>query len=46
MREQGTVCLLELAFISNKSDMEKYQSKKKDLAIFIADIIKKYEDLA
>lgn len=46
MREQGTVALLELGFISNKSDMESYQKNKKILAELIANIIYKYENLA
>ena len=46
MREQGTVALLELGFISNKSDIESYQKNKKILAELIANIIYKYENLA
>lgn len=45
MREQGTVALLELCFISNPDDMEKYEKNKICLAAKIAQIIKKYEDL-
>lgn len=45
MREQGTVALLEIAFISNKSDMIKYEANKFELASRIAKIVKKYEDL-
>ena len=45
MREQGTVALLELCFISNPSDMAKYEKNKICLAARIAQIIKKYEDL-
>lgn len=46
MRKQGTVALLEIAFISNKSDMEAYQKNKKVLASLVADVIYKYENLA
>jgi N-acetylmuramoyl-L-alanine amidase len=45
MRENGIVCLLELCFISNKSDIEAYQENKVALAKDIADIIIKYENL-
>lgn len=44
MREQGTVALLEVCFISNKDDMAKFNSKKVELATKIAKIVKKYED--
>jgi N-acetylmuramoyl-L-alanine amidase len=43
MREQGTVCLLELCFIDNKSDMANYDNNKVLLAQKIADILIKYE---
>ena len=46
MREQGTVCLLELCFISNKEDMANYELYKHELAEVIANIIYKYENLA
>ena len=45
MREQGTVCLVEIVPISNKSDMEKFHNNIDKLAIEYARIIKKYEDL-
>ena len=45
MREQGTVALLEVCFISNKDDMAKFNAKKVELATKIAKIVKKYEDL-
>jgi len=45
MREQGIVSLLEICFISNKSDLEKYQKTKDVLAIQIAGIIECYENL-
>ncbi len=46
MREQGTVCLLELCFISNKEDMANYELYKHELASAIAEIVYKYENLA
>lgn len=46
MREQGTVCLLELCFISNKEDMAHYELYKHELASAIAEIVYKYENLA
>lgn len=45
MREQGTVALLEVCFITSKEDMAKYNYKKIELATKIARIVKKYEDL-
>jgi N-acetylmuramoyl-L-alanine amidase len=45
MREKGIVCLLELCFISNKSDIEAYQENKEALAKDIADLVIKYENL-
>lgn len=45
MREQGTVCLLEIGFIDNPADLAAYRAKKVELAGKLADIIKKYEDL-
>lgn len=45
MREEGIICLVELAFISNKSDMASYQKNKFVLAKLHAKIIKRYEDL-
>lgn len=45
MREQGTVCLLEICFIDNQSDIDKYQQKKQELAKKYAEILAKYEDL-
>lgn len=41
----GIICLLELAFITNKKDMDAYQRNKVTLASRIAQIIKKYDDL-
>lgn len=47
MREAGTVCLLEICFISNPSDMQKYDDPAKFEAMCqgIASVIGKYEDL-
>ncbi|MGC4130238.1 MAG: N-acetylmuramoyl-L-alanine amidase [Bergeyella sp.] len=45
MREQGTVALLEVCFITNKDDMAKFNANKVELATKIAKIVKKYEDL-
>jgi N-acetylmuramoyl-L-alanine amidase len=45
MREQGTVALLEICFISNPDDLQKYQQNKMSLAYKIAEIIERYEKL-
>lgn len=45
MKEDGLVCLLELAFISNEDDLAKYNSRKKELARAIAQILIKYESI-
>lgn len=45
MREEGIICLVELCFISNDSDLKKYHENKLILAKEHARIIKKYEDL-
>jgi N-acetylmuramoyl-L-alanine amidase len=45
MREHGTVALLEICFIDNKTDMDKFWNKSYILANSIADIICKYEKL-
>lgn len=45
MREEGIICLVELCFISNDSDLKKYHENKLILAKEHAIIIKKYEDL-
>lgn len=45
MRKQGIVALLELCFISNPKDLEQYQKYKLALAIEIASIVKRYEDI-
>ena len=41
----GVISLLELGFITNKRDMEKYQANKKYLACRIADVIRRYDNL-
>lgn len=45
MREQGTVALLELCFIDNKGDVDKWLSKKEILAKEFARILAHYEKL-
>jgi len=45
MRESGTVALVELAFISNISDINAYQKNKQELAKVHAEIIERYEKL-
>lgn len=46
MREQGTVVLLELFFISNQNDLKSYRENKEKLADALIDIIYKYEKLS
>ena len=45
MKENGIVVLHEICFITNESDIAKYQAKKKDLAKAVADILIKYEKI-
>ncbi len=45
MREEGIICLLEVAFIDNVDNIHAYQCSKRALALTLAPIIKKYEDL-
>ena len=45
MKENGIVVLHEICFITNDSDMAKYQAKKKDLAKAVAEILIKYEKI-
>ncbi|MBP1222671.1 N-acetylmuramoyl-L-alanine amidase [Flavobacterium sp. 1355] len=45
MREQGIVSLLELCFISNPDDLKKYHVNKKVLAIKIAEVVERYENM-
>lgn len=43
MREDGVICLVELGFISNPDDLQRFHLKKKELAKLHAAIIVKYE---
>lgn len=45
MRKAGTVALVEVCFISNPSDMKKYDDNFEALCQSIAAVIGKYEDL-
>lgn len=45
MREQGIVSLLEIAFISNPNDIKAYNANKKELALKIAEIVERYENM-
>jgi N-acetylmuramoyl-L-alanine amidase len=45
MREQGTVSLIELCFIDNKADLDKWFANYGKLAKAYADILIKYENL-
>jgi len=45
MREQGIVSLLEICFISNPDDLKKYQANKKALAVKVAEIVERYENM-
>jgi N-acetylmuramoyl-L-alanine amidase len=45
MREEGIICLVEICFISNKSDLDAYHKNKKILAKAHADIILKFENM-
>lgn len=45
MRETGTVCLAELAFITNQGDVDKYLKYRDVLAARHAEIIVKYEKM-
>lgn len=40
----GIACLIEVCFISNPSDVTKYQAKKQELAKFYAETYIKYDD--
>lgn len=42
MRENGTNVLIELFFLTNLSDLSKYNAKKKDIALSVANILKKF----
>ena len=39
MRENGTNLLVEVCFITNVNDMNAYQSKKKEVAKYLADLV-------
>lgn len=45
MSENGIVVLHEIGFITNESDLAKYNAKKKELAKAIANILVKYENI-
>ncbi|KIQ22640.1 hypothetical protein RT99_05900 [Flavobacterium sp. MEB061] len=45
MRKQGIVSLLEICFISNPSDVKAYNDNKKALALSIANIVERYENM-
>ena len=45
MREQGIVALLEICFITNESDMNKFRSNQPLLSISLSGIIRKYENM-
>lgn len=45
MREDGIICLLELGFITNPEDIQRYNLKKVELAKAHAAIIVKYEKI-
>ncbi|MGE9312897.1 N-acetylmuramoyl-L-alanine amidase [Niabella sp. CJ426] len=45
MREDGIICLVELGFITNKSDLDRYFANKQLLARRHAEIIVKYENI-
>lgn len=45
MREDGIICLCELAFLSNFDDLKAYHAHKYELAKKHATILKEYDDL-
>lgn len=45
MREEGIICLVELAFISNPNDLKQFNLHKQELAKAHAQIILKYENM-
>lgn len=45
MREQGTVSLLEIGFVTNKGDIAAFKANKSCWGMAIALILKKYEDM-
>lgn len=45
MKKDGINVLIEICFIDNKNDVEKYQLKKKELSKVLADLLVKYDNL-
>ena len=45
MKEDGINVLIEICYMDNKSDIEKYKTKKKELAKALADLLVKYDNL-
>lgn len=45
LRESGLAVLIEVCFLSNKPEMDKYYAIKQDYATRLAAILKKYDDL-
>ncbi|QGH72868.1 MAG: cell wall hydrolase autolysin [Podoviridae sp. ctrTa16] len=45
MRETGIVALLEVCFIDNKEDMDSFKKNSSVLALRIAEVIKKFDNL-
>lgn len=43
VRQPGACCLIEMCFISNKTDMANYQKSKCEIAMFIAKTLVKYD---
>jgi N-acetylmuramoyl-L-alanine amidase len=45
VNKNGSAALLEVCFITNANDIAKYQANKNRLAVFIADLLIKYDTL-
>lgn len=45
VRQPGACALIEVCFITNPSDMDKYEQHKEELADRIADVLKRYDDM-
>ena len=45
MRKEGINVLIEICFIDNIEDMKKYQATKKQLAVKLAELLVKYDNL-
>lgn len=45
VRQPGACALIEVCFITNPSDMDKYEQYKEELAGRIADVLKRYDDM-